>query len=386
MDDVTFEKPTFDPDGPGEDDDFDLPDPPMEPPLDVQQLLNASGDNLQGLQEELREAELEAQKKRLVDSFYNEVSHTYWLRPEDRIDYSQSGIDPDGKTLYWTPEDRKISIAATRGKFQFLGLDTLARRYGAGDTYVLRRSLGLPDYRSGASRGLGREVVETLKSAEETLPKNIEAIELKDLSGVADTTSQSVEDVETALKTINGPQIDVAWVTQAAREFAGVKGAMTRVRDELANNLVKLSDAKDQKSGREAPCRGAPKTAALRTQFNRIRDTIGRHLHEDKTLAERIRTLFREQGITIASILTAIGMAISTLVLALTGGGSAPVPSPTPRPPDKGGVKDWVKKHLQALGRAWPIWPARLLRPCPEYRLNRLLAPEHVREGRDLAR
>ena len=52
------------------------------------------------------------------------------------------------------------------------------------------------------------------------------------------------------------------------------------------------------------------------------------------------------------SIVTAIGMTISTFVLAPTGGGSAPVPSPTPRPPDKGGVKEWVKKHLQALGRA----------------------------------
>ena len=100
MDDVTFENPTFDPDGPGVDDDFDLPDPSMEPPFDVQQQLNASGDNLQSLQEELREAELVAQKKRLVDSFYNEVSHTYnGLRPENRIDYSQFGIDPDGKTL-----------------------------------------------------------------------------------------------------------------------------------------------------------------------------------------------------------------------------------------------------------------------------------------------
>ena len=368
----------------------------MEPPLDVQQLLNASGDNLQGLQEEFREAELEAQKKRLVDSFYNEVSHTYGLRPEGRIDYSQFGIDPDGKTLYWTPEDRKISIAATRGKFRFLGLDTLARRYGAGGTYALRRSLGLPDYRSGASRGLDREVVETLQSAEETLPKNIEEIELKDLSDVADTTSQSVEDVETALKTNNDPQIDVAWVTQAAREFAEVKGAMTRLRD-LSNNLAKLSDAKDRKSEVEKhlarerqkltetddpeiqkdirdrikklegelsdlkleiqarPEALSANKAALRTQFNRIRETIGRLLHEDKTLAERIRTLFREQGITIASILTAIGMAISTLVLALTGGGSAPVLSPTPRPPDKGGVKEWVKKHLQVLGRALAI-------------------------------
>ena len=247
MDDVTFENPTFDPDGPGEDDDFDLPDPPMEPPLDVQQLLNASGDNLQSLQEELREAELETQK-RLVDSFYNEVRHTYGMRPEGRIDYSQFGIDPDGKTLYLTPEDKKISIAATRGKFRFLGLNTLVRRYGAGGLHALRGSLGLLDYRSGASRRLGREVVETLQSAEETLPTNIEAIELKDLSGVADTTSQSVEDVETALKTINDPQIDVAWIVQTRRELAGVWEAMTRSRDELANNLAKLSAIDDRKS------------------------------------------------------------------------------------------------------------------------------------------
>ena len=69
MDDVTFENPTFDPDGPGEDDDFDLPDPTMEPPPDVQRQLNTSGDNLRNLQEELREAKLVAQKKRPVNSF-----------------------------------------------------------------------------------------------------------------------------------------------------------------------------------------------------------------------------------------------------------------------------------------------------------------------------
>ena len=90
--------------------------------------------------------------------------------------------------------------------------------------------------------------METLQSAEETLPKNIESIELKDLSGVADTTSQSVEDVETALKTINDPQIDIAWVTQATRDLAGVREVMTRMRDELANNLAKLSDVDDQKT------------------------------------------------------------------------------------------------------------------------------------------
>ena len=39
-------------------------------------------------------------------------------------------------------------------------------------------------------------------------------------------------------------------------------------------------------------------------------------------IAEKIRTLFREQRITIASILTAIGMVISVLVEVLLPGGS----------------------------------------------------------------
>ena len=167
---MDFENPTFDPEDVAYDD-YDFPDlPTMDPPLDVQQQLNTSGDLLQNLRDELRQAELEAQKERLVDTFYNEVNRAYGLRPEGRIDYSQFGIDDDGKTLYWTPDDKKIPISATRGGFRFLALSTLATRYGKEGAYALRRSLGLIGYRSGISR-----LVETLQNAEETLPKNIGA-------------------------------------------------------------------------------------------------------------------------------------------------------------------------------------------------------------------
>ena len=44
-------------------------------------------------------------------------------------------------------------------------------------------------------------------------------------------------------------------------------------------------------------------------------------LDKDTSLGKKIRTLFREQGITIASILTAIRMAIGVLVEALLPGG-----------------------------------------------------------------
>ena len=73
MADYDFENPTFDSDGPGTDDDYslDTPDAIMDPlPLRVQEELNTSGDNIQSLRGEIREAELEAQKKRLVDTFY----------------------------------------------------------------------------------------------------------------------------------------------------------------------------------------------------------------------------------------------------------------------------------------------------------------------------
>ncbi|MCW4239154.1 MAG: hypothetical protein N0E58_23165, partial [Candidatus Thiodiazotropha endolucinida] len=199
---------------------LDLPDSPMEPPLPVQQDLNTSGDNLQNLQGELKQAELEAQKKRLVDTFYKEVNRAYGLRPGGRIDYSQFGIDDDGKTLYWTPGDKKIPITATRGQFRFLALSTLATRYGEGGTHALRSSLGFPEYTSKTQR-LSSSAVKALQQADKALPSgaNLETIELQDLPGIADSARRSAEDVETALKTIDDQPIDTAWVTQAKREL-----------------------------------------------------------------------------------------------------------------------------------------------------------------------
>ena len=48
---------------------------------------------------------------------------------------------------------------------------------------------------------------------------------------------------------------------------------------------------------------------------------------ETGTPGERIRTLFKEQGITVVSILTAVGMALGVLIEALLGGPSASAPT-----------------------------------------------------------
>ena len=164
------------------------------------------------------------------------------------------------------------------------------------------------------------------------------------------------------------------------RDIQGMCEALERSRGKLTNNLAKLSElderiALEKRKLEEAPNEAtkniiaerlrelqdqrAPRLEAasatrkaLRSQISRIRETLHRILHEDKTLAERIKTLFREQGITVVSILTAIGMITSTIVLAIPGvsvGASAP-PQP-PQPPGKGGAKKWIKKQLQSFGR-----------------------------------
>ena len=57
----------------------------------------------------------------------------------------------------------------------------------------------------------------------------------------------------------------------------------------------------------------------LQTQVARIRQTLEKVLDQNTSLAERIHTLFREQGITIFSILMALSTTISKTVFAIRG-------------------------------------------------------------------
>ena len=61
--------------------------------------------------------------------------------------------------------------------------------------------------------------------------------------------------------------------------------------------------------------------------------------------------LFREQGITITSMLTAIRMAIGVLVEALLpgGGGTGTASGGEPPPKEEAGLKEWIRSKLKAL-------------------------------------
>ena len=129
------------------------------------------------------------------------------------------------------------------------------------------------------------------------------------------------------------------------REYPGVcddamKEDITKRIDALNDELATRQESIDLLKGR------------LKNQITSFKETIAEVLDKDTSSGEKIRTLFREQGITIASILTAIGMAIGVLVEALLPGGGATMASGgggEPPPKDEKGLKEWVRNKLKVL-------------------------------------
>ena len=90
-------------------------------------------------------------------------------------------------------------------------------------------------------------------------------------------------------------------------------------------------------------------------QIYQIRESIMKFLDKETgTLGERIRTIFKEQGITIISILTALGMTLGVLIETLSGGPSTtstPTSQSTTTSDKKGGAREWIKNKLKALSQ-----------------------------------
>ena len=263
-----------------------------------------------------------------------------------------------------------INLTNARSK-KGLALSTIANTRGG--TAVIKGELGFPDYvRPQKISAAARRALQKGRNDLEVNSTEAENVEMQDLPTVASSVAETTSSImETTFSEADASE------SLPLRELRGLNKALQPNRGELVNNLAKLTEIdnhitleqnklddpdiveferqriteriRDLKDERAARLEAASASReALRSQISRIRETINRLINEDTTLAERIRTLFREQGITIVSILTALGMVISTLVLAvgMAVGGTAPPPAPS-----KGGLREWVKKYLHALGR-----------------------------------
>lgn len=98
----------------------------------------------------------------------------------------------------------------------------------------------------------------------------------------------------------------------------------------------------------------------FRRKFHRIRQATEKVLDKDTTLAEWIRTLFYEQGITTVSIITDLSMTISTVAFTITGcfgRGIGPAASGSSQPKDNSALKKWLNIPSKEL-------LVRLLKHC----------------------
>ena len=121
-------------------------------------------------------------------------------------------------------------------------------------------------------------------------------------------------------------------------QISMIEDRLRKLRDELTERNKEIDILKGEAS----------------KQINQIKESITKFLDKETgTLGERIRTLFKEQGTTIVSILTALGMTLGVLIEALLGAPSVPTPKSggTSGGHKKGAAREWVKNKLKALSQ-----------------------------------
>ena len=173
-------------------------------------------------------------------------------------------------------------------------------------------------------------------------------------------TLRELEGLDKELRTISGSlrsaitksiakQVDIDRENRKLEEMANDETYSDEQRGEVRARLQRFQDEQNAMNDQIRILKGR-----YSNQIYQIRESIMKFLDEEMgTLGERIRTLFKEQGITIASILTALGMSLGVLIEALLGGPStsAPTSQSTTTSDKKGGAREWIKNKLKSLSQ-----------------------------------
>ena len=222
---------------------------------------------------------------------------------------------------------------------------------------------------------LNENLDERSKAIESSSTTNAEAIEMievtsKDIDATVKDAEQDTSFIESGERDKLLPLRELEGLDKQLRTIkASLKVAIAK-RVDLENRIKheerKLNEIQDPKYSDDLRNRIEDRIGKLRgelternkeidilkgeasKQINQIKESITKFLDKETgTLGERIRTLFKEQGITIVSILTAVGIAIGVLIEALLGGPSASTPKSggTSGGDKKGGAREWIKTN-----------------------------------------
>ena len=145
-------------------------------------------------------------------------------------------------------------------------------------------------------------------------------------------------------------QVDIDKEKRKLEEMANDETYSDEQREEVRARLQRFQDEQKAINDQIRILKGR-----YSNQIYQTRESTTKFL-DKKTgiLGERIRALFKEQDITIISILTALGMALGVLIEALLGGPSTtstPTSESTTTTDKKGGAREWIKNKLKALSQ-----------------------------------
>ena len=172
-------------------------------------------------------------------------------------------------------------------------------------------------------------------------------------------TLRELEGLDKELRTISGSlrsaiaksiakQVDIDRENRKLEEMANDETYSDEQREEVRARLQRFQDEQKAIYDQIRILKGR-----YSNQIYQIRESIMKFLDKETgTLGERIRTLFKEQGITIVSILTALEVTLGVLIEALLGGPSTtstPTSQSTTTSDKKGGAREWIKNKLKAL-------------------------------------
>ncbi|CAG2207979.1 unnamed protein product [Mytilus edulis] len=316
--------------------------------------------------------------------------------------------DYKGNQILYVKDEKGNNIALTyfkKGVLKFYKFSTLQKEYGVN---FVRDVLGVDDFKISDNLREARADFQDFQRTIKAPIRELDYIEIplqeistqqegQELLEIASNEETHVKEIETSFIEQGTSLVDNETQTKMTkREMDGIISAMTSVKEEIANELAKLNETNKDLAKENAKLEQAKEDndefqidrissrirelesersarietininrEKLRSQLVRFKQTIHKMLNEDKTLGERIRTLFREQGITIVSVLTAFGMIIGVIVETFTGGTTSPSPAPSPSPPSKGGVQDWIKKQLKNLGKLLSFLAGKLAAALP---------------------
>ena len=145
-------------------------------------------------------------------------------------------------------------------------------------------------------------------------------------------------------------QVDIDRENRKLEEMANDETYSDEQREEVRARLQRFQDEQKAINDQILVLKGR-----YSDQIYQIRESITKFLDKETgTLGERIRTLFKEQSITIVSILPALGMTLRVLIEALLGGPSTtstPTLQSTTTSDKKGGAREWIKNKLKALSQ-----------------------------------